>query len=77
MQNKLEKYIDKTFIGFAFEHKKHNNLFYNLKMDEFVGRELKIIRYSGNDFYASNGWHYPADLVISQIESNGNDKRRI
>ena len=74
MENNSEKYIGKTFKGFAFEHKKHNNLFYNLEMDEFVGRELKIISCLGNDFYASNGWHYPADLVIAQIEANGNDK---
>jgi hypothetical protein len=72
MQNNLEKYIGKTFIGFKFEHLKHDCIGYRQEMDEYIGKELTITSFDEriNWFRASNNWYYPADLVIAQIEAN-------
>jgi hypothetical protein len=67
---KLKDYIGKTFKGFEFEHKKHSNLPYNDIMNDFIGKDLKIQSYYEglNYFFTDSGLHYPADLVIEQLE---------
>jgi hypothetical protein len=66
---KLKEYIGKTFKGFKFEHEKHS-LTYNHRMDEFIGKDLKIQHYYElkNSFETDSGCWYPADLVIAQLE---------
>ena len=63
-------YIGKTFKGFKFEHKKHSGLSYNSEMGKFIGEDLKIKNYYEfkNCFDTDSKHHYPADLVISQLE---------
>jgi hypothetical protein len=72
MQNNLEKYIGKTFKVFKFENGKHNEIEYNEYIDNYVDCPLIIQSYIeiNNSFAASNGWWYPAELVIAQIEAN-------
>jgi hypothetical protein len=72
MENNLKKYVGKTFTGFAFEGGKYNGILYNQKMDKYIGKRLKITRFNEelNWFNASNGWSYPTELVIAQIEAN-------
>jgi hypothetical protein len=76
MENNLKKYVGKTFTGFAFEGGKYNGILYNQKMDKYIGQELTITCfYEGiNWFGATNGWYYPVELVIAQIEANENKK---
>jgi hypothetical protein len=64
-------YIGKTFKGFKFEDKKYSGLNYNPEMDKFIGEDLKIEYYDDgeyNSFFTDSGYHYPAELVIAQLE---------
>jgi hypothetical protein len=68
---KLKDYIGKTFKGFKFEDKEHSDLSYNYNMNKFIGKDLKIINYYEfkNCFDTDSKYHYPADLVIAQLEN--------
>lgn len=66
-----EDYIGREVKGFKFEDS--DMLPYNPTMDEYIGRVGSIGTYHEEDgiftveFY-DDFWHYPADLVIKQLE---------
>jgi hypothetical protein len=63
-------YIGKTFKGFEFENEKLFGIGYSAHIDQFIGKDLKIKFYDieYNSFFTYSGFHYPADLVIEQLE---------
>lgn len=69
-----ESYIGKQVIGFKFEGEvtTAKGLPYNPEMDDYVGKVGFIKEYSKffNSFtvnFPGDFWHYPADLVIKQL----------
>jgi hypothetical protein len=67
---KYKDYIGKTFKGFKFEHSPEKQHYYEEKMDNLLGKPVKIEGYheQHNFFYTDSGCHYPIDLVIAQLE---------
>jgi hypothetical protein len=63
-------YIGKTFKGFKFEHSPEKQHYYEEKMDNLLGKPVKIEGYheEHNFFYTDSGCHYPIDLVIYELE---------
>jgi hypothetical protein len=66
----MKHYIGKTFKGFKFEDKKYSGLNYNPDMNNFIGEDLQIEYYDKeyNSFFTDSAFHYPAELVIAQLE---------
>jgi hypothetical protein len=65
-QLEMENYIGLSFIGFKFYS---SLLYYHSDMDEEIGNVLEIKEYRKEDdaFCSSNGWSYPAKMVIENL----------